>query len=310
GILGPLGSLLGSSWEPLGASWASWAPLLGRLQSCCSAVLSFGAALRRISEAYPPAASHVLGLKETLQFLSIDSYHAPAARWCSEMGAASMREVAEHVEEFASALRLRPLELQRVRRWAKEELAKDAALRRLSDGPGQEREERTASAKAHRSTAQEPARPSLAVPVLGITIASAAGLKACDWNGKSDPYCKCWIQGQPDSEFQTPVVKKELSPAWNYWRALPDVPDVCALQFEVWDWDRFTKDDLSPKKRPRQKHTLSYRSAASARSGRVRRFSRREPSVSILGPSAGRTRTEPNRALGTDVRTMASCSDS
>lgn len=208
----------------------------------------------------PPAASHVLGLRETLQFLCIASYHAPAVHWCNEMGAASLREVAEHVEEFGSALKLRPLELQRVRRWAKEELAKDARLQHPLAGLEHEKKELTEAARLRRasvstehesrvlsapargSTARELAKPSRAVP--SITIASAAGLKACDWNGKSDPYCKCWIQGQPDSEFKTQVFKRELSPAWNHWRALPDLPEVCALQFEVWDWDRLTKDDF------------------------------------------------------------------
>ncbi|CAK0868239.1 unnamed protein product [Prorocentrum cordatum] len=54
--------------------------------------------------------------------------------------------------------------------------------------------------------------------------------------------------GVPNTEFKTDTIKKEtsareLNPVWNFKQPMPDAAPGCTIEFEVFDWDRFTKDD-------------------------------------------------------------------
>jgi len=65
----------------------------------------------------------VHGLWGWLQRLSLQEYYVAAARWCVEMGAVTLEEIAENIEEFSEATELKPIERQRVRKWAVKELS-------------------------------------------------------------------------------------------------------------------------------------------------------------------------------------------
>eukprot|EP00927_Polykrikos_kofoidii_P077249 TRINITY_DN74208_c0_g1_i1.p1 TRINITY_DN74208_c0_g1~~TRINITY_DN74208_c0_g1_i1.p1 ORF type:complete len:562 (-),score=92.26 TRINITY_DN74208_c0_g1_i1:52-1737(-) len=56
----------------------------------------------------------VHGLEEWLQSLRLEKYTAQATEWCVEMGAISLSEVRDNLEDFASALQLKPLERRRL----------------------------------------------------------------------------------------------------------------------------------------------------------------------------------------------------
>lgn len=50
--------------------------------------------------------------------LNLPEYYAAATRWCVDMGAASLEELAENAEDFADGVSLKPIERQRLRKWA------------------------------------------------------------------------------------------------------------------------------------------------------------------------------------------------
>jgi len=77
-----------------------------------------------------------------------------------------------------------------------------------------------------------------------ITIISAKNLPSADSNGLSDPYVTIGIVGQKSkSKLKTQTIKKTLNPTWNEKFEL-DVPSInTELIFDVFDWDRFGKDD-------------------------------------------------------------------
>jgi len=52
--------------------------------------------------------------------MNLLEYHAAAAKWCLEMGAANLEEIAENIGHFGRALHLKPIERQRVGKWAAE----------------------------------------------------------------------------------------------------------------------------------------------------------------------------------------------
>merc|ERR1712151_337337 len=80
---------------------------------------------------------------------------------------------------------------------------------------------------------------------LKVSIISATGLRAADLSGKSDPFCTCQAK---DAKFQTPVLKKTLSPQWNHVQTIEVQPDILgtlpALKFAVFDKDLVGSDDL------------------------------------------------------------------
>lgn len=50
----------------------------------------------------------------------MDDYHEAACKWCVEMGARSLEEVAENADEFGSDVGLKPIERQRLKKWARQ----------------------------------------------------------------------------------------------------------------------------------------------------------------------------------------------
>lgn len=60
----------------------------------------------------------VASLSAWLEELSLAEYLGAATRWCTEMGAVSLEEIADNIEDFGEAVSLKPIERQRVRKWA------------------------------------------------------------------------------------------------------------------------------------------------------------------------------------------------
>ncbi|CAK0862825.1 unnamed protein product [Prorocentrum cordatum] len=81
-----------------------------------------------------------------------------------------------------------------------------------------------------------------------VTVVAARGLRAADFSAlgaaSSDPYCVCEVPGHHDAKFQTKVIKKNTSPEWNHTARVADLTGKEDLVFTVYDWDRFSKDDL------------------------------------------------------------------
>jgi len=77
---------------------------------------------------------------------------------------------------------------------------------------------------------------------LQVTIIGGRDLAAKDIGGTSDPYVKLKWQGK---EYRTERVNKSLNPTWNQSFLLDWEPSIQnpPLTFEVFDWDRFTRDD-------------------------------------------------------------------
>mmetsp|Transcript_23090 Transcript_23090/g.64555 ORF Transcript_23090/g.64555 Transcript_23090/m.64555 type:complete len:809 (-) Transcript_23090:311-2737(-) len=80
---------------------------------------------------------------------------------------------------------------------------------------------------------------------LEITIVAASGLQNMDgfMAGKSDPYVICEVPGQPNMNFQTPVVNNSLNPEWNHTEFVHNFFLGDALEFQLWDKDTFPKPD-------------------------------------------------------------------
>jgi tellurium resistance protein TerZ len=80
-----------------------------------------------------------------------------------------------------------------------------------------------------------------------IKVLSCANLPAADANGKSDPYVKiCDVKGLIGDGAKTKVVKKTLNPEWTTDNEFTFQTNfkLLALKFSVYDWDRFSSDDL------------------------------------------------------------------
>lgn len=60
----------------------------------------------------------VAQLGDWLARVTLQEYHLPASKWCAEMGAASLEEIAENIQDFSDAVALKPIERQRVQKWA------------------------------------------------------------------------------------------------------------------------------------------------------------------------------------------------
>ncbi len=75
---------------------------------------------------------------------------------------------------------------------------------------------------------------------LSIKVKEAKGIPAADSNGKSDPYVVLTIGGQ---KKKTKIIHKTLEPKW-YEEFRFDIDDSQhVLRFEVFDHDKFSKDD-------------------------------------------------------------------
>eukprot|EP00420_Gonyaulax_spinifera_P035962 CAMPEP_0197877758 /NCGR_PEP_ID=MMETSP1439-20131203/6345_1 /TAXON_ID=66791 /ORGANISM="Gonyaulax spinifera, Strain CCMP409" /LENGTH=458 /DNA_ID=CAMNT_0043497129 /DNA_START=97 /DNA_END=1473 /DNA_ORIENTATION=+ len=79
---------------------------------------------------------------------------------------------------------------------------------------------------------------------LELTIISAEGLPDEDWHGDSDPYVKAHIVGNPLASTRTKTVDDNEDPEWNSKAVLSDYRPGDAIQFQVFDEDTTTDDDL------------------------------------------------------------------
>mmetsp|Transcript_86728 Transcript_86728/g.240559 ORF Transcript_86728/g.240559 Transcript_86728/m.240559 type:complete len:1129 (+) Transcript_86728:53-3439(+) len=79
---------------------------------------------------------------------------------------------------------------------------------------------------------------------LGVEVLSARGLRAADWGGTSDPFCVVEVPGKKLSKFQTPVVKKTLTPVWNHSGEIAEFVPGDKLSFSVFDYDRWKSPDF------------------------------------------------------------------
>lgn len=85
--------------------------------------------------------------------------------------------------------------------------------------------------------------------ILTLTLVKARNLKAKDINGKSDPYCKVWLQfGDKRMEKnKTPIFKCNLNPVFNEtfsytvpWEKIRE----CSLDIMVMDFDNIGRNEL------------------------------------------------------------------
>ncbi|KAF8320471.1 tricalbin [Clavulina sp. PMI_390] len=77
---------------------------------------------------------------------------------------------------------------------------------------------------------------------LRVDVISAAGLRAADRGGKSDPYAQFVLNGQ--KVFKSETIKKTVNPTWNQ-SFVTLVPSRVAANFvvEVFDWDQVGSSD-------------------------------------------------------------------
>ena len=92
--------------------------------------------------------------------------------------------------------------------------------------------------------APPPVDPALLRPgMVRVKLLSAAGLRAADLNGKSDPYAVLSLGGK---QHKSTVVSKTLSPRWDetfsFEGTLGDLTSE-SLQLELFDKDRITRDE-------------------------------------------------------------------
>jgi tellurium resistance protein TerZ len=101
----------------------------------------------------------------------------------------------------------------------------------------------TTSALGHAtSRPSAPPRPS-GTGGVKVAVVSASGLRAADWNGKSDPYCLVELNGQPSSQVRTSTKNKTLSPTWNETFVLRG-DGSSGLKFLLYDSDMVGSDDF------------------------------------------------------------------
>jgi len=75
-----------------------------------------------------------------------------------------------------------------------------------------------------------------------VMVERAAGLKAADVGGASDPYCLVRCFGKK-SFWRTMVIPKTLNPEWREEDEVPDFELGDDLEFLIYDWDRNSADD-------------------------------------------------------------------
>ena len=76
-----------------------------------------------------------------------------------------------------------------------------------------------------------------------LVIDKGENLVAADFNGFSDPYVKIMLNNVLYRKTQ--IRKKTLNPVWNEtvtFYYICSLKDRLTLNFQVYDWDRFTKD--------------------------------------------------------------------
>eukprot|EP01088_Endostelium_zonatum_P010922 TRINITY_DN2461_c0_g1_i2.p1 TRINITY_DN2461_c0_g1~~TRINITY_DN2461_c0_g1_i2.p1 ORF type:complete len:334 (-),score=87.77 TRINITY_DN2461_c0_g1_i2:135-1088(-) len=75
---------------------------------------------------------------------------------------------------------------------------------------------------------------------LTVKVLRAIDLAAKDLSGTSDPYVTIEIGNQ---KHKTSTIKKNLNPTWNQTFVFHVAP-TDTVRIQVWDWDRFGKDDV------------------------------------------------------------------
>mmetsp|Transcript_80188 Transcript_80188/g.155009 ORF Transcript_80188/g.155009 Transcript_80188/m.155009 type:complete len:568 (+) Transcript_80188:107-1810(+) len=70
------------------------------------------------SDDMEPVHCKVADLWEWLTQVKLEEYYVAATRWCADMGAVSMEEIAENIVDFSDAVELKPIERQRVQKWS------------------------------------------------------------------------------------------------------------------------------------------------------------------------------------------------
>lgn len=80
---------------------------------------------------------------------------------------------------------------------------------------------------------------------LAVHIVNAAGLRAADWGGKSDPFCTVHIMDrEQETKITTKVINKTLNPNWDEHFEIDDYDRGQALELKVFDYDRGSASDL------------------------------------------------------------------
>jgi len=66
----------------------------------------------------------------------------------------------------------------------------------------------------------------------------------CALAGKSDPFCVCEVEGNPDTKIETPTVNDQLNPVWNYESEMNGYRVGDSLTLTIKDKDLIKSDDL------------------------------------------------------------------
>merc|ERR1712151_408492 len=70
-----------------------------------------------------------------------------------------------------------------------------------------------------------------------VRIVKADGLRADDWNGKTDPVVLAEIDGKPESRIITPTVLNTTTPKWYFQQLLQGYELGDKIKITVWDDD-------------------------------------------------------------------------
>lgn len=77
-----------------------------------------------------------------------------------------------------------------------------------------------------------------------VEIVRAHSLRAMDVGGTSDPYCVVWTSADTKDRRRTDIVYRSLNPTWHEHLLLPELDETGTLTIEVYDHDKFSKDDF------------------------------------------------------------------
>ena len=76
-----------------------------------------------------------------------------------------------------------------------------------------------------------------------IEVVRARNLKPMDALGNADPFVELCCSSEPKQKQKTKKVKSSLAPSWNEAFELRLVGDQAEITADVYDWDRFSKND-------------------------------------------------------------------